>query len=137
LSFKNQTLDGLKHVGVKVSWDMSALANYQLQEDMHLIEIFRIVQEATHNAVNRAECKYLEFKGSKSLDDLFSIEIINTGGITLKNEIILGSGVQNIKMRTKRIGGDSSLTSVKGGAKFELHLPRSLDILHERLQSNQ
>jgi len=129
LSFKNQTLDSLKHVGVKVSWDMSALADYQLLEDIHLIEIFRIVQEATHNAVHRAECKYLAFKGSKGLDAVFSIEIINTGGITLKNEIIEGSGIRNIKIRTKRIAGNFSLTSVNGGAKFVLHLPRSIDRL--------
>lgn len=129
LSFKNQTLDSLKHVGVKVSWDMSALADYQLLEDIHLIEIFRIVQEATHNAVHRAECRYLAFKGSKGLDAVFSIEIINTGGITLKNEIIEGSGIRNIKMRTKRIAGNFSLTSVNGGAKFVLHLPRSVDRL--------
>ena len=126
VTFKAHTLDGLRHVGVDVFWDMSELADYRLVETAHLIEIYRIIQEATHNAVHRAQCKNLIFKGSKLLDGTFLITVSNTGGNTFRKEMEAGLGLSNIKMRARRISGDFLITSINGGAKFELYLPRAL-----------
>jgi len=123
VTFKAQTLDGLKHVGVDVFWDMSELANYRLVETAHLIEIYRIIQEVTHNAVHRAQCKILIFKGSKLLDGTFLITVSNMGGKTFRKEMEAGLGFSNIKMRARRIAGNFLITSINGGAKFELYLP--------------
>ena len=88
-----------------------------------VLEITRIIQEALHNAIVRADCKTLVVSARKTVKNQFSITIENSGGKSLKGEREGGFGINNMMMRARKINAQIDLVPIAGGAILTIYLP--------------
>ena len=57
-----------------------------------VLEITRIIQEALHNAIVRADCKTLVVSATKTTENQFTITIENSGGKSFEANAKAGLG---------------------------------------------
>ena len=111
-------LNAAKSFQIKINRHESLL----LKPDQQTI-LFRIVQEILQNAVKHAQAKTITIwidEDSKML----SITITDDGNGFTEKTAIKGSGLLNIKYRTKLLGGDVKWKSAPGsGTIVTIHIP--------------
>lgn len=121
-ALRAQLVDPLVYMGVEVEWSMQALLDHGATEPKTLMEIIRIVQEAVHNAVIRAECNFLSIVASRH-DNGFSIIIINKGGHSFTEKHRKGLGISSMINRSSSIGATLDIQPNKSGAILTLTIP--------------
>lgn len=113
----------------KFLWDTNNLGRCPLSP-RQAINLSRILQESTTNALKHASPSYLKFSFSFSGQE-FIVDIINDGDISPPETWELGKGVHNIRKRTEELGGTVTFThSAEANAsdRREIRLRLSLPI---------
>ena len=108
---------------VAINWSLIALMDYPKTSSSLILEITRIIQEALHNAIVRAECKTLVISATKNSENQFSITIKNSGGKMFEGERKGGFGINNIMMRARKINTKVDIVPIAGGAILTINLP--------------
>ena len=121
-SLRQNMVDPLSLQNIDVEWSIAELLSYGPLGPKPLMDVVRIVQEAIHNAVVRAECKSLCIVAEKS-EGTYTIRISNFGGKTYSHEEKLGRGITNMKERAAKLGGSLSIHPKDTGASLILTLP--------------
>ena len=121
-----QTLD---YLGCTAHWDIATLENYPSPNNQTNLEIFRILQEALHNASTRAKATHLTIQAVKNLAGSYVLTVENSGGSSLQAAASHGHGhghghgIKNMQARALRINAQFMLTSQPTGARLTLTLP--------------
>jgi len=122
-ALSQQIMVPLRAIGVDVKWNTLALLNYTTNDPNNNMEVFRILQEAIHNATNRAKCKELSIQASQNEAGNFTIEVANSGGQTYSASGRTGHGIANMRRRAKSIAAEFSIEPQDGGAIVRVILP--------------
>ncbi|CAH0216596.1 Sensor histidine kinase ComP [Pedobacter sp. Bi36] len=87
------------------------------------ISIYRIIQEAMHNAIKHAEAKHILLQCSQN-DNIFYITIEDDGKGFDPNYLTKGMGIQNIKNRVAYLDGEMEILSAenKPGTSINIEL---------------
>ena len=122
-TLRQQIVDHIPHTKVEVDWSLLVLMDYPKISSASVLEITRIIQEALHNAIVRADCKTLIVSARKTAKNQFSITIENSGGKSFKGEREGGFGINNMMTRARKINAKIDLAPIAGGAILTIHLP--------------
>ena len=122
-TLRQQIVDHIPHTKVEVDWSLLVLMDYPKISSAMVLEITRIIQEALHNAIVRADCKTLVVSARKTAKNQFSITIENSGGKSFKGEREGGFGINNMMTRARKINAKIDLAPIAGGAILTIHLP--------------
>ncbi|MDB2497881.1 hypothetical protein N9X90_01690 [Alphaproteobacteria bacterium] len=122
-TLRQQIVDHIPHTKVEVDWSLLVLMDYPKISSASVLEITRIIQEALHNAIVRADCKTLIVSARKTAKNQFSITIENSGGKSFKGEREGGFGINNMMTRARKINAKIDLAPIAGGAVLTIHLP--------------
>ena len=122
-TLRQQIVDHIPHTKLKVDWSLLVLMDYPKISSASVLEITRIIQEALHNAIVRADCKTLVVSARKTAENQFSITIENSGGKSFKGKREGGFGINNIMTRARKINAKIDLAPIAGGAILTIHLP--------------
>ena len=122
-TLRQQIVDHIPHTKVEVDWSLLVLMDYPKISSAMVLEITRIIQEALHNAIVRADCKTLIVSARKTAKNQFSITIENSGGKSFKGEREGGFGINNMMTRARKINAKIDLAPIAGGAILTIHLP--------------
>jgi len=122
-TLRQQIVDHIPHTKVEVDWSLLVLMDYPKISSALVLEITRIIQEALHNAIVRADCKTLIVSARKTTKNQFSITIENSGGKSFKGEREGGFGINNMMTRARKINAKVDLAPIAGGAILTIHLP--------------
>ena len=118
---RSQVTSPLRHSGVDVHWNLLALLDQTKIDHKHALNLFRIMQEAINNAVQRAYCTSLIVETTyDQSQDAFVIAVTNTGGHALAPDHRTGHGIRNMRRRAALIGAEFVLESRPGGGRLEL-----------------
>ena len=125
-AFQDQMQGRLRTMGIELHMDMASLAAYESVSDQFNLDIYRILQEATTNAVDRAACNDLRiFSYTDEQRDFLCIE--NSGGrglpLARDNQPLQGAGLPNMKARAKAHGAELSIIPTPTGARLLIKLP--------------
>lgn len=121
-SLRQNIVEPLSLKDIDIEWSTVALLTYGPVEPKLLMNVVRIVQEAIHNAVVRAQCTKLSIIAER-LDDFYIINIVNIGGSSFDESTKIGRGIANMVDRATQIGGSLSILSKDSGAHLLLKLP--------------
>jgi len=122
-TLRQQIVDHIPHTKVEVDWSLLVLMDYPKSSSAIVLEITRIIQEALHNAIVRADCKILVVSATKTAKDQFIIDIKNTGGKSFEGNREGGFGINNMMTRAKKINAKLDLVPIAGGAILTIYLP--------------
>ncbi|MDA9013829.1 hypothetical protein N9J60_07265 [Alphaproteobacteria bacterium] len=122
-TLRQQIVDHIPHTKVEVDWSLLVLMDYPKSSSAIVLEITRIIQEALHNAIVRADCKILVVSATKTAKDQFIIDIKNTGGKSFEGNREGGFGINNMMTRAKKINAKIDLVPIAGGAMLTIYLP--------------
>ena len=118
-----QVVDHIPHSRVAIDWSLLVLMDYQKIRSTTVLEITRIIQEALHNAIVRADCKTLVVSATKTTENQFTITIENSGGKSFEGEREGGFGISNMMMRARKINAKIDLVPIADGAILTIDLP--------------
>ncbi|KAF0283483.1 hypothetical protein BA898_02850 [Spiribacter roseus] len=128
--FQDQMQSRLDSMDVDLQMDVTALADYDSPSDPFNLDVYRILQEATTNAVDRAACTELRIVAYTDDRNHF-LCIDNAGGRGLSlvsgNEPLQGTGLSNMKARAAAHGAAMSITATPTGARLLIELPPTQD----------
>lgn len=93
------------------------------------IVLFRIIQEAVQNAIKHSQCSKVEIDFLENDTDL-EIEIKDNGKGFQEEQIKKGLGLENMKYRTKLLGGTIHFNSSNSGTSIYIRIPER-DNSHE------
>ena len=122
-TLRQQIVDHIPHTKVEVDWSLLVLMDYPKISSAMVLEITRIIQEALHNAIVRADCKTLVVSARKSAKNHYSITIENSGGKSFKGERDGGFGINNMMTRARKINAKIDLVPIADGAILTIDLP--------------
>jgi len=88
------------------------------------IILFRIIQEAIQNAIKHSHCKKVDIHLIKK-DNAVDITIADDGIGFQPDQITKGLGLENMKNRTKLLGGFIHFNATTLGTEVHIHLPES------------
>ena len=122
-NFREHVIDTLEVLNIHVVWDSRSLVDLNEMDLKTNLEILRVVQEAIHNAINRAKCTNLHFITNTNSTGYITFQILNFGGKTFSEKNKKGHGIENMKARIERLNGEFSISSQPGGAIIEFTVP--------------
>ena len=122
-TLRQQVVDHIPHSRVAIDWSLLVLMDYPIIRSATVLEITRIIQEALHNAIVRADCKTLVVSATKTTENQFTITIENSGGKSFEGEREGGFGISNMMMRARKINAKIDLAPIAGGAILTVDLP--------------
>ena len=122
-TLRQQVVDHIPHSRVAIDWSLLVLMDYPIIRSAPVLEITRIIQEALHNAIVRAECKTLVVSATKTTENQFTNTIENSGGKSFEGEREGGFGISNMMMRARKINAKIDLAPIAGGAILTIDLP--------------
>ena len=122
-TLRQQVVDHIPHSRVAIDWSLLVLMDYPKIRSATVLEITRIIQEALHNAIVRADCKTLVVSATKTTENQFTITIENSGGKSFEGEREGGFGISNMMMRARKINAKIDLVPIAGGAILTIDLP--------------
>ncbi|MDC0337650.1 hypothetical protein OAN95_05475 [Alphaproteobacteria bacterium] len=122
-TLRQQVVDHIPHSRVAIDWSLLVLMDYPIIRSATVLEITRIIQEALHNAIVRADCKTLVVSATKTTENQFTITIENSGGKSFEGEREGGFGISNMMMRARKINAKIDLVPIAGGAILTIDLP--------------
>ena len=104
----------LSHQSIQISLKTDAsIDDNHLFTGLQGLNIFRIIQEATNNAVKYAEATEIKIYISQTITGIF-FEIADNGKGFVEEEIEAGNGLLNMRKRALDLGNELSLESEKG-----------------------
>ncbi|SHJ21160.1 sensor histidine kinase [Flavobacterium haoranii] len=98
------------------------IADEQSFSGLQGLNIFRIIQEATNNAVKYSEATEIKINISKTNNQIY-FEIIDNGNGFVEQEVEPGNGLLNMRKRALELGNELIINSEKGkgtSIKFEV-----------------
>ena len=122
-TLRQQVVDHIPHSRVAIDWSLLVLMDYPKIRSTTVLEITRIIQEALHNAIVRADCKTLVVSATKTTENQFTITIENSGGKSFEGEREGGFGISNMMMRARKINAKIDLVPIADGAILTIDLP--------------
>ena len=122
-TLRQQVVDHIPHSRVAIDWSLLVLMDYPKIRSATVLEITRIIQEALHNAIVRADCKTLVVSATKTTENQFTITIENSGGKSFEGKREGGFGISNMMMRARKINAKIDLAPIAGGAILTIDLP--------------
>ena len=122
-NFREHVIDTLEVLNIHVVWDSRSLVDLNDMDLKTNLEILRVVQEAIHNAINRAKCTNLHFITNTNSTGYITFQILNFGGKTFSEKNKKGHGIENMKARIERLNGEFSISSQPSGAIIEFTVP--------------
>ena len=122
-ALREQITQTLEYLGCTARWDITALENYQSPNNQANLEIFRILQEALHNATTKARATELTVQATINPDGTYVLIVENSGGYSLSSATNQGHGIKNMQARALRINAQLTLISQPTGARLTLNLP--------------
>ena len=122
-NFREHVIDTLEALNIHVVWDSRSLIDLNDMDLKTNLEILRVVQEAIHNAINRAKCTNLHFITNTNSTGYITFQILNFGGKTFSEKNKKGHGIENMKARIERLNGEFSISSQPSGAIIEFTVP--------------
>ena len=122
-TLRQQAVDHIPHSRVAIDWSLLVLMDYPKIRSATVLEITRIIQEALHNAIVRADCKTLVVSATKTTENQFTITIENSGGKSFEGKREGGFGISNMMMRARKINAQIDLAPIAGGAILTIDLP--------------
>ncbi|AGM40507.1 hypothetical protein SPISAL_02050 [Spiribacter salinus M19-40] len=124
--FQDQMQSRLNSMDVELQMDVTSLADYDSPSDQFNLDIYRILQEAITNAVDRAACTELSIVAYTDQRTHF-LCIENGGGRGLSlasdNKPLQGTGRSNMRARAEAHGAEMSITATPTGARLLIKLP--------------
>ena len=120
---RTHVVEPAEQLGVDVSWSTVEISDLQKLDKYLVLEIFRIFQEAFHNALFRAGSKKLTFRCLLGSDGNLIISLINAKGRTFDPNSPRGYGLTNMVARADKIGAALTIDKSNGGATLVLNLP--------------
>jgi len=120
---REQITQTLEYLGCTARWDITALENYQSPNNQANLEIFRILQEALHNATTKARATDLTVQATINPGGTYVLTVENSGGCSLSSATNQGHGIKNMQARALRINAQLTLISQPTGARLTLNLP--------------
>lgn len=126
-SLRTQIEQALQFNGVEVRWNLLSLLDYSVQDPKLNLEIFRILQEAIHNASIRAQCKILAVTSGQTSSGSHYLIVENSGGRALNDAVRRGSGIASMARRAHDIGAIFAITNIDSGAHLRMELPSHRD----------
>jgi signal transduction histidine kinase len=116
----------LQALGVELLMDVISLQSYVSPNDQFNLDVYRILQEATTNAVERADSKVLRIASHNDMA-VHIVTIENADGRPLaigdNEQALRGSGINNMASRARRHNGEFTINSTPTGARVTLQLP--------------
>lgn len=113
----------LSHQNIQILLKSDAnIADEQSFSGLQGLNIFRIIQEATNNAVKYSEATEIKINISKSNNQI-CFEIIDNGNGFVEQEVEPGNGLLNMRKRALELGNELIINSEKGkgtSIKFEV-----------------
>jgi signal transduction histidine kinase len=122
-TLRQQVVDHIPNSRVAIDWSLLVLMDYPKIRSATVLEITRIIQEALHNAIVRADCKTLVVSATKTTENQFTITLENSGGKSFEGEREGGFGISNMMMRARKINAKIDLAPIAGGAILTIDLP--------------
>lgn len=122
-NLRRQISSVINPADVLITWDILEIVDFIVVCENTKIEIFRILQEALHNAVFRAESKNIHIVGRNNSDGSVKISIENSAGRKLPANLPKNRGVAGMFLRAHKINAEISLKSQDTGAYLELTIP--------------
>ena len=122
-TLRQQIVDHIPHTKVEVDWSLLVLMDYPKISSAMVLEITRIIQEALHNAIVRADCKTLVVSATKTAKTTSSLPLKIAGGKSFEGEREGGFGINNMMTRARKINAKIDLAPIAGGAILTIHLP--------------
>ena len=86
------------------------------------IDVYRIIQEAVHNAVKHAQASEIHVNFLKE-DDTIRITIEDNGDGFDLSKVKQGSGLNSMQMRAEKIGAEFGISSQEHGTRVMLNVP--------------
>ncbi|WP_435672647.1 sensor histidine kinase [Marivita sp.] len=120
---RSQIVDPLVDMGLSVHWDILALLERKLIHKGGALDLFRILQEAVHNATIRAKCTEIRVEAYVDDSEVVKIILKNLGGCTYDANINVGFGIRNMQRRATSIGAKFELATIPTGAELILTFP--------------
>jgi signal transduction histidine kinase len=124
--FQDQMQSRLNSMDVDLQMDVTALADYDSPSDQFNLDVYRILQEATTNAVDRAACTELRIVAyTEGHTHFLCIENGGGQGLSLAsdNEPLHGTGLSNMRGRAEAHGAEMSIAATATGARLVIRLP--------------
>ena len=122
-NLRHNIFDSLPDIGVQADWDITALLDLPPTDLRFNLEIVRVIQEAIHNAVERANCSSLSVVATLRKDKMICFKIVNEGGVPFREGTKKGFGLKSMKSRIQRLGGHFAIIPATGGAELTFEIP--------------
>lgn len=122
-NLRHNIFDSLPDIGVQANWDTTALLDLPPTDLRFNIEIVRVLQEAVHNAVERADCSSLSVVATLRKDKMICFKIVNEGGVTFHEGTKKGFGLKSMSSRIQRLRGHFAIIPATGGAELTFEIP--------------
>ena len=104
----------LSHQNIQILLKSDAnIADEQSFSGLQGLNIFRIIQEATNNAVKYSEATEIKINISKTNNQIH-FEIIDNGNGFVEQEVEAGNGLLNMRKRALELGNELIINSEKG-----------------------
>ena len=113
----------LRYTGTQIEFDQTKLHPEHFDCVISNLQLFRIMQEAVHNASARANSKKISLRFWSTEFNMFHIEIENSEGRSLSEKDKLGNGIQNMINRAKSISAEFNIKPLNEGAIILIKYP--------------
>ena len=114
-NFRERCLEPIEKSGVGITFNVESLSAEVNLSPIEALNIFRILQEATTNAVRHGHPKEIHVKGWSEGATIF-LSVENRGGEALK-DYSAGFGLRNMSKRARSVrGGEVDLSGTDSGA---------------------
>ena len=97
------------NIRISVEADKSISADLKFTA-LQGLNIFRIIQEATNNAVKYAEANHIQIRIAQREDNI-NFAVQDNGKGFVENEVEAGNGLLNMRKRAEELGGELALLS--------------------------
>jgi signal transduction histidine kinase len=124
VNFVDEVLcEPLRYTGTQIEFDQTKLQPEHFDCVISNLQLFRIMQEAVHNASARANSKKISLRFWSTEFNMFHIEIENSEGRSLSAKDKLGNGIQNMINRAKSISAEFNIEPLSEGAIISIKYP--------------
>ncbi len=118
---RERTEPRLRGQGLKLVWKVGRLPESLVLTPEQSLDILRIVQECFTNILKHAGATEVEL-GTELSEESVSL-YVKDNGMGLDSSTKRGRGLQNMRSRAQRLGGDLEVLSDEGGVCIKLGIP--------------
>jgi signal transduction histidine kinase len=124
VNFVDEVLcEPLRYTGTQIEFDQTKLKPEHFDCVISNLQLFRIMQEAVHNASARANSKKISLRFWSTEFNMFHVEIENSMGRPLSIKDKLGNGIQNMINRARSVSAEFNIEPSSEGAIISLKYP--------------